>query len=690
MQKSEIETREDHQQPENTQEQLLQLKVENEQLRRKLGEIRNSWSWKATGPLRYLYEILVKAAGKSRLLIRDSSYGFSILRKEGLSNFTIRLYWYLNGKHLPQEIPGTSRYFKNRVKYSERRYSQWIRKNDTLSDEDLELIHKHIDTFYTKPRFSVLIPVPSQDTEKLNETLESVTNQIYDNFEICMAVSRSAADEIQDLVLAKAADDPRINFTFPETDSELPGLLNTSIGISSGDWAVFIEAGDMIPPHALYMIANEINNNAGVEAFYSDNDFVDSRNRRSNPYFKPDWDYDLFLQQNYVKQLFTCRTDIVQELSGFREDTEEACHLDLVLRLIEKYPDTSIQHIPFILYHQRKVNDSSLSSAVNSGINSLRVLNDHFRRTEQEAQAIEVPESGYTRIRRSLPEQKPLVSVIIPTKDLAYMLNRCIDGILNRTDYKNLEIIIIENGSSEKETFRLYDRLMSFYNITIVEDQLPFNFSRLANNGARASSGDILLLLNNDTDIINPDWLDEMVSHAVRSEVGAVGAKLYYSNNTIQHGGVILGLDEVAGHVHRLSPHNFPGYFNRLRLSHSLTSVTGACIATRRDIYDRFGGYNEKDLPVGFSDIDYCLRLYEAGYKIIWTPYAELYHYENISRGQDITKEKIRRFNSEKSYMYSRWDKLIYNDPFYNPNLTLEDESFQPAKISRVNKPWMD
>jgi GT2 family glycosyltransferase len=572
-------------------------------------------------------------------------------------------------------------------------YLEWITRNDGLSDQDRLLIRSHIASFKSKPKLSVLMPVSNARVRYLRQAIESILNQLYQDWELCIVYDMSTKREMRAITEEYGKKDSRVRLRFLSINGGVCDCTNTALEMASGDWIVFMNPDDTLSEHALYLIADAANNELDAAIVYSDHDDIDAKGHRGNPYFKPDWDYDLLLGQNYVNPLCAYRADLAHRVGGIREEFEGAQDWDFTLRFLELAANSEVHHIPFIIYHRRVTGDTlskrSLASAVDV---AQRAVNGHFKRTGRPAAAFPQGHSNYLRVKWSLPAQPPLVSIIIPTKDQCQLLQTCIDGLVNRTHYEPLEIVVVDNGSSEPDALAFLAKLRLRENVKVVEDSRPFNFARLVNLGVANSSGEICVLLNNDVDVINPDWLDEMVSHALRPEVGAVGAKLYYPDNKLQHGGVILGIaGEAGGFVHEFVPRKSPGYFDRLNLTHSLSSVTGACLATRRTLYDSVGGFNEQDLAISLSDIDFCLKVRRAGYCVIWTPHAELYRYESLSRGgPQSTPEKVTRNKNESAYIRKQWGPLLDNDPYYNPNLSLRSASFEIAAMSRVRKPWYE
>ncbi|MFC4352560.1 glycosyltransferase [Fodinicurvata halophila] len=571
-------------------------------------------------------------------------------------------------------------------------YSDWITRNDRLKKRDVALIREHIRAFRVRPRFSILMPVYDSDPTYLRAALESVIDQLYPGWEL-VAVDDASPDARPRQILSEFAQrDDRIKPQFRSHNGGIAACSNTALEAATGDWIVLMHHDDLLAPHALYMVVEAINRHPDTAIIYSDEDHVDAEGIRSNPYFKPDWDYDLFLGQYYLNHLVAYPRPLVRQAGGFREGFEGSQDWDLALRVLEAAgPQPEVQHIPFVLYHQRQEEQGFSYSVIEGACTAAQTaVNEHLVRTGQPAKAVASGHSSHLRIRWDLPDPPPLVSIVIPTKDRCELLRLCTEGLLTRTTYAPLEIVIVDNGSSEPDALALLRELDAHRHVTVLEAPGPFNFSYLVNHGVAASTGEVCVLLNNDIDVINPDWLQELTAQVLRPEVGAVGAKLYYANDTLQHGGVILGIGGVAGHAHRFIHHEHPGYFNRLNLVHSLSCVTGACLAVRRAVYTEVGGLDETNLKVAYNDVDLCIRLGQAGYRIIWTPHARLYHYESVSRGEDTTPEKRERYRNEVQYMKSRWVSVLPNDAYYNPNLTMDREDFSLAPVPRLQRPWVN
>jgi GT2 family glycosyltransferase len=380
------------------------------------------------------------------------------------------------------------------------------------------------------------------------------------------------------------------------------------------------------------------------------------------------------------------RADLVRKLGGFREGYEGAQEYDLALRCTEQLKPQQIVHIPRVLYHWRSHTGSTGQAGSEKGYALLageRALNDHFIRVGVSAKA-ELLDFGMYRVRYDIPQPAPLISLIIPTRNGLKLIKQCIESITTKTSYKNYEILIVDNNSDDAQTLDYFATLVGDSRIRVLRDERPFNYSALNNSAVLHAQGEYVGLINNDIEVITPQWLDEMMSLAAQPGVGAVGARLWYQNDTLQHGGVISGLGGVAGHSHKHLPKGIPGYFFRAQLIQTLSAVSAACLVIKKNIYQEVGGLDETNLKVAFNDVDFCLRVREAGYRNIWTPYADLYHHESATRGYEDTPEKQLRFRNEVLYMRKRWGDTLLNDPAYSPNLTLEREDFSFAWPPRV------
>lgn len=380
---------------------------------------------------------------------------------------------------------------------------------------------------------------------------------------------------------------------------------------------------------------------------YTDEDQLDGFGHRVNPWFKTDWNPDLFLNQDYISQGFVCRRSWYEQHQHLFASLGNSQTLNKLLPSLSRQ---QILHLPLVLIHRLH--------------------------TKQAVSAIEQPTVRNKPLDLQLPEPQPLVSLLIPTRNKLEILKPCVESILEKTSYKNFEIIILDNQSTDPDILKWFQAIQAHSQVKVIRYDHPFNYSAINNFGVRYAKGSIIGLINNDVEVISANWLTEMVTHACRQAIGCVGAKLYYSNGQIQHAGVILGLGHVAGHAHRFAERNAEGYFERLKLVQNYSAVTGACLLVRREIYEQVGGLNEQDLAIAYNDVDFCLRVQAAGYRNLWTPHAELYHHESVSRGEDDTPEKKARFDREVAYMRATWAAELDNDPYYNPNLSRVREDF--------------
>lgn len=566
-------------------------------------------------------------------------------------------------------------------------YSKWICCYDTLTDEIRTIMRDRMDNFEHKPLISVLMPVYNPNPEWLIEAIESVRKQIYQCWELCIADDASTDERIRIILNEYASKDKRVKVVFRESNGHISAASNSALELVSGEWVALLDHDDLIAEHALFCVADTIHKNPDIRLIYSDEDKINQSGKRFDPYFKCDWNEDLFYSQNMISHLGVYRADLLKEICGFREGLEGSQDYDLALRCIERIRSSQIYHIPRVLYHWRVHDNSAAQGKDNkpyAHIAGARTLNEHFRRQGVDAHA-ESLDFGMYRVRYALPEKLPMVSIIIPTRNQLSLFRRCIKSILNKTTYPNYEIIIIDNGSDDPLALQYFVQLQADPRILVVRDDCAFNYSALNNAAVTSAKGDIVALLNNDIEVISPEWLSEMVSHAMRPGIGAVGARLLYPDNTLQHGGVVLGIGGAADHAHRFLPCHQYGYFGRARVIQSYSAVTGACLVIRKSIYDEVGGMNENDFQVSFGDIDFCLRVREKGYRNIWTPYAKLYHHESASRGYDNSTEKQLRAAKEASFLTQRWLALLLNDTAYSPNLSINISDFSLSWPPRVD-----
>jgi GT2 family glycosyltransferase len=561
-------------------------------------------------------------------------------------------------------------------------YESWVARYDTLRNRDRRAIREHLASLRYTPEIAVLLRL-DEAGPFLRESIESVIAQLYPHWRLCITTGAGVDAETRAWLDELARADARILVC----DSAPRFLKNgaATIELASADFLAVLGADDVLPPHALYMMAVALNEHPDADILYSDEDKIEVDGKRRDPFFKPDWSPALFHSQNIASHLAVFRVALVRELGGFREEFGVAQDYDLALRMSARTTEDRIQHLPYILYHARLAQRQARPSAAEA---ARRALGDHLVVVDDAADIVPGGAAGTWRVKRPLPHPAPLVSLIVPTRDRVELLRSCVDGLLYRTRYPNLEIIIVDNESCEPATFAYFDELRSESRVRVLRVEGAFNFSALNNRAAGIANGELLGFINNDIEVIEPDWLEEMVSQALQPRVGAVGAKLYYSDDTIQHAGVVLGLGGVAGHSHRYFPRDAAGYCGRLHQVHDVSCVTAACMLVWKRVFDEVGGLDEVNLQVALNDVDFCIKIREAGHRLIWTPYAELYHHESASRGSDLVSANLPRFSREMAYMKKRWAGVLQHDPFYSPNLSLDDEYFALAFPPRIGKPW--
>lgn len=572
-------------------------------------------------------------------------------------------------------------------------YLRWVAVYDTITDDDRAAIGGRIARLADPPLISVVMPVYDPPPAFLDAAIASVARQLYPRWELCIADDCSTDPEIGRILDRWTKADPRIKVVRRSENGHISKASNSALELATGPYVALLDHDDMLAEHALYMVAETIAAHPDADVIYSDEDKLDAAGRRSDPYFKPDFNPDLFHSQNYVSHLGVYRRKLVTAVGGFRAGFEGSQDYDLALRVIERSAVERVRHIPHVLYHWRVLEGSVALGADEKSYaheRARRALVEHFERRHVAATVEEVPVGRYRRVRYPVPDPAPRVSVIIPTRDRADLLRTAVGSLLGKTDYPDIEVLIVDNGSSEDQTQAYFQEIIaSEPRVRVIPDGGPFNYSRLNNLAAAEATGSVLCLLNNDTEVMHADWLAEMVGQAMRPEVGAVGAKLYYGDGGIQHAGVVLGIGGVAGHVFNGLRPGQPGYFSREALTQCYSAVTAACLVTRREIFEQLGGLDEANLGVAFNDVDYCLRVWESGHSVVWTPFAELYHHESASRGSDEDPTRRARFRKEIRYMTERWEARIAADPFYNPNLSLAHDDFRPAVPPRAAKPWL-
>ncbi len=564
-------------------------------------------------------------------------------------------------------------------------YDKWVRRYDTLTPELRQKIEQRVALMKERPLISVVMPTYNPNPAWLREAIESVRAQIYPAWELCIADDASTSRDVRQILEEYTRSDPRIKVVFRPQNGHISASSNSAIELASGPWLVLMDHDDLLPAHALFWVADCIAAHPDVQLIYSDEDKVDEHGHRFGPYFKPDWNVDLFRSQNMFSHLGVLATDLVREVGGFRVGLEGSQDWDLVLRCMERIEPRQIRHIPRVLYHWRVHGEStakSMDAKPYAAIAGERALNEHLARTGVRASA-EHQGFGY-RVRYALPSQPPLVSLVIPTRNALALVRQCVSSIVEKTTYPKYEILLVDNASDDPAALAYFESLAQQPNIRVLRDERPFNYAQLNNTAVAQARGEVVALVNNDIEVLTPDWLSEMVSIALQPGVGAVGARLWYPNMTLQHAGVILGVGGTAAHSHRGMPAGREGYGGRAALIQSFSAVTAACLVIRKALYEQVGGLDEVRFAEAFNDIDFCLRLREAGLRNVWTPYAELIHHESATRGKNVSPERQARFQRELAAMRERWGALLENDPAYSPNLMLAREDFSYAWPPRL------
>ena len=531
-----------------------------------------------------------------------------------------------------------------------------------------------------RPLFSIILPVYNTDGQLLDRAIQTVRKQAYPYWELCISDDASSAPHIRPLLEKWVKKDERIQVFFRKENGHISANSNSALELATGDYCVLMDHDDELRPHSLFEAAKVIIEKPDTLFIYSDEDKIDREGNRKDPHFKSPWNPDLFHAQNYLNHLTVLKTSRLKEIGGWRVGYEGSQDHDLYLRFLYEIDKNQITHIPKVLYHWRAIEGSAAlgnsekSYAHDAGI---KALSDHFHGINTDIKVLEVQNGQYYRIQYPLPVMPPLVSLIIPMKDLAEITQVCVESIFKKTLYPNYEILIINNNSEEEKTFAFLDELQrKSSRVRVIDYEKPFSYSAINNYAVTHARGEVIGLVNNDMEIINEGWLTEMVSHAIRPDIGCVGAKLYYPDDTIQHAGIILGIGGVAGHSHKYYPQDGHGYFSRLQLTQNLSAVTAALLIVKKSIFEEVGGLNEQHLKIAFNDVDFCLRIMSKGYRNLWTPFAEAYHHESKSRGFEDSPEKIERFQREIKYMRDTWEDTLDNDPYYSPNLTKDSEDF--------------
>lgn len=563
-------------------------------------------------------------------------------------------------------------YGKRLCSYDAGEYETWIRKYDTIGRTALEGFKQRARMLGERgPLISVLLCVNVAFPAQLRRCLDSLIGQAWERWEACITQAASLAPSITQILAEYAARDARIRVV----ESSTYDAPNTALSAARGEFVALLDADGELRPHALLYMAETVAADRDIAMLYSDEDSVADDGQRHDHRFKPDWDPDLLRSRDYVGHLAMVHTTLARKAGGFRDGFGDSREYDLILRCSERVAARGISHIPAILYH--RLAPLSVAGSIGDPGARLRAVAEHLRRIGSAARVVAAGSSSSLRIHWPLPQPVPRVSLVVPTRDRAELLRTCVESILAKTTYPDFELLVVDNQSRERAAREYLHQLASRERVRVLRYDEPFNYSAINNWAVRQCSGQLIGLINNDIEVISPDWLSEMASLAMRPGTGAVGAMLYYPDDTIQHAGMVLGLFGFAGHVYAGKPRCHGGYHGRARAVQTLSAVTGACLLVRRDVYESVGGLDES-LPVESNDVDFCLRVRQRGYRNVWTPHAELYHHESASRPVDGAATRKARFE-EVALMQARWGDFLQVDPAYNPNLSLQGRDFELA-----------
>lgn len=605
--------------------------------------------------------------------------GIRYLKHYGLKAFLNRL----RDKMEPEEVP----------------YGPWFEKYKAGSEE-LERQAKQEDRFQYRPLISIVVPCFQTPERYLIEMMDSVREQSYSRWQLCLA-DATPGDEIADAVEAycRKHEESRIRYQHLEENMGIAGNTNAGMESADGEWIGLLDHDDLLAPDALYEMVCLMNRKPDAEVIYSDEDQVEETKQglqHKSPHFKPDFSPDLLRSNNYITHFLCVKRELVQKIEGMRVEFDGAQDYDFILRCVELA--AHVAHVPRILYHWRVHSNSTADNPLSKTYAyeaGKRALEQHLKRVGQAGEVSQLIHFGFYRVKYPV-SKTPLVSILIPNKDHSDTLRRCIESLKEST-WQKYEIIVIENNSCEEETFRYYrelckidtqgnddvwadkernlyceGRLPGGQSVQIVVWNSGFNYSAINNFGASYAQGEYLVLLNNDIEMITKDWMEEMLGNCQRPEVGIVGARLYYPDNTYQHAGIVMGIDGIAANMFPGLRRGQEGYYHKAAIQLNYSAVTAACLMVSREIFEKVHGL-EEELSVAFNDVDFCLRIRKEGYLVVYDPYVEAYHYESKSRGTEDTKEKVRRFGEEIEFIRTRWiDLLKEGDPYYNPNFSLK------------------
>ena len=591
--------------------------------------------------------------------------GFRYLKHYGPKEFWIRLH----ERFEPEEVP----------------YGPWY---EAYIPDKAELEKQKKHKFAYTPRISVAVPAFRTPEVFLRQMIQSLLDQTYPNWELCIANGSPDDTEMTAILKEYASADRRICVRDLRENLGIAGNTNAALTMASGEFVGLLDHDDLLAPNALYEIVKKLNEDRELDAVYTDEDKVTTDlSEHFQPHLKPDFNLDLLRSNNYICHFFVVRKTIVDKVGGFRQEFDGAQDHDFIFRCVEE-ASGRVGHVPEIVYHWRTHkastadNPASKMYAFDAG---KRAIEAHLKRVGVEGEVSHTPDLGFFRVKYPV-HGEPMVSIIIPNKDEKESLQACIESIREKTEYQNYEILIIENNSTSEEIFHYYKELSRDPKIRLLRWKKEFNYSAINNFGVRHAKGDYLLFLNNDVKVIDPDWMSEMLSVCQRKETGAVGVKLIYPDNTIQHAGCVVGMGGIAGNMFVNMPAERTGYLHKASLLQDMSCVTAACMMMKKEVFLEAGGFTE-ELAVAFNDVDLCLKVRSHGHLIVYDPYVKLYHYESKSRGTEDSEEKVRRFQTEIEYMRCHWlDILKKGDPYYNKNLSLTKWNYSLKPLPGMGK----
>ncbi len=556
-------------------------------------------------------------------------------------------------------------------------YQQWVASREAETIRTREMPAAGVATS-EQPEVGILLTVCDPLPGYLKKALDSVLGQSSPKWRLSIADDASTNPEVRAMLESYARNDKRIDLRLREQRGGISAATNDAFRQAISPLIAGLDHDDTLSPQAVELVAGHFCSHGDCQILFSDEDKIDERDTRFGPYFKPRrFSPELFYSYNYINHLTVHRAEAIREIGGWRSEFDGAQDYDLTLRTIKRFGSDRIQHIPHVLYHWRAIAGSAAAdvSYKSYAIEKGRLaLADHF--SDRPGVSVQIASNTMYRIVRQFDQNRAGVAVIVPFRDKPELLAACVDTVLNKTRYSNLQLILIDNGSVDEKTISLLRSLEADPRVKIIADNAPFNYSRLNNIGARATDKEFICLLNNDVEAIEPDWLADMISYAIEPGVGCVGAKLFYPSGSIQHAGVILGMGGVAGHAFLNAQKQDPGYFGRLVVASNYSAVTGACLVVKRDVFLKVGGLDEVELPIAFNDIDFCIKVQSLGLRNVLTPFAALIHRESASRGAENMPEKGVRFRRERDIMKKRHWEILLSDPCYSPHLSLDRSDF--------------